>query len=416
MNVDNKNNNINPKPDSIVEEKKVVEDIEKAEDLDDLTTEKDYHTKEWVEGGKLNKFRFPKIKRKNLKYILSIAFMIALVVATVIILAIKYDFGEIMEVIGSVNYLFLVLGVLMIFIYIFFEGVAMKTLLKTIDLNVGLWPNIEYSAIDYYFCAVTPSATGGQPMVMYYMKKDGISITHTTIILLMNTALFKIVLILLSLLSLILYPNIVGTRPLMIVLFSLGCALNVFIVVMCFLGAFKRKAVQRLGEKFIRLLHKMRIVKNLDLVLVLFNNKMDEYERAAKLIRAHKKKFFCAFLANFLQRMAFFSVAFFVYLAFLKAYPEIGGHSYWELLAVQVIIAMSVDSLPFPGGVGISEILYISSYGLIYGTETLVGSALIVTRALNFYIPLIVTMAIFIYKHISVMVKSNKKLKESNLE
>ena len=39
----------------------------------------------------------------------------------------------------------------------------------------------------------------------------------------------------------------------------------------------------------------------------------------------------------------------------------------------------------------------------------MVASAMMVTRAVSFYVPLIVTMLIFIGKHISVILKSRKK-------
>lgn len=355
-------------------------------------------------------------KRSNLKYILSIVFLLGLIVATIIILAVKYDFRQVMDTIGSLNYFLLALAVLMIFIYVFFEGTAMKILLKTIDLNVGLWPNIEYSAIDYYFCAITPSATGGQPMVLYYMKKDGIPVAESTIILLMNTALFKIVLMILSVAAFIMFPGYVTSRPLLLGLYIFGLAFNFLIVFLCFLATFKRSTVEKLGMATIKLLHKMHIVKNYDLVVYLFKKKMDDYERAANLIKKNKFKFFLAFLANLVQRVAFFLVAYFVYLAFCEPYPEIKGFGLLNLMAIQVIIAISVDSLPFPGGVGISEFLFIYLYQFIYQTETLVGSAVMVTRALNFYIPVLVTMLIFIYKHVSNIVKAKKNKKGSVLK
>ena len=39
----------------------------------------------------------------------------------------------------------------------------------------------------------------------------------------------------------------------------------------------------------------------------------------------------------------------------------------------------------------------------------MIASAMMVTRAVSFYIPLIVTMIIFIGKHISVILKSRKR-------
>ncbi len=374
--------------------------------------------KEDVNSDSLNQFntKKPKVKHKNLKYILSLVFLGALIAVTIIVLATRYNLGEVFEVIGTVDYTFLVLGVSMILLYIFFQGVATKLLFKTINRSVGLWPNVEYAAIDYYFSIITPSATGGQPMVMYYMKKDGISVAESPIILLMNTALYKIVLMLLSLIALIMYPNYVTSKPLLLGLFIFGFAFNFIIVFLCFLATFRRKSVQKLGELIIKLLHKMHIVKNYDLIMCLFNKKMDEYEQAANLIKQNKLKYFGAFMANLLQRVSFFMVSYFVYLSFCKPYPEIANFNFFNLMSIQIIIAISVDSLPFPGGVGISEILFIYLYEFIYGTEALVLSAVMVTRALNFYIPLLITMSIFIYKHVSNIIRDKKKNKEGVLE
>ena len=137
-----------------------------------------------------------KKKSPYFKYFLSIGFMVALIVVTAIILFSKYKFSQIMAVIGEVNPWWIVLGILMIFIYIFFEGYAMKIIFRSMGQKVSIGKNIMYSSIDYYYCAITPSASGGQPMVAYYMAKDGVSISYVSICLLINTALFKIVLML----------------------------------------------------------------------------------------------------------------------------------------------------------------------------------------------------------------------------
>ena len=39
-----------------------------------------------------------------------------------------------------------------------------------------LWPTFAYACADFYVSSITPSATGGQPAVVYYMRKDGVSV------------------------------------------------------------------------------------------------------------------------------------------------------------------------------------------------------------------------------------------------
>ncbi len=352
-------------------------------------------------------------KKKNpyLKYILSIGFMVALIVVTAIILFSKYSFSDLMSVIGEVNPWWIVLGVAMIFIYIFFEGYAMKIIFKSMGQKVSLGKNIMYSSIDYYYCAITPSATGGQPMVGYYMAKDGVSLSYVSICLLINTALFKIVLVALGLVGLIMYPALVIGNGLMLGLFIFGFTFNIFMIVMCFLGAFKTNWVRAFGLRLILWLHKIHIIKRPVKWVRTLYKKMDEYEVGAKLIKSHKLDFTKALLCNFVQRIALFSVTYIVFIAFLRGSMGVNMeyHSYWELMGIQVLIALAVDSLPLPGGVGISEFLYLELFGFVYMGEEMIASAMLLTRAVSFYIPVIVCALISILEHILVMRHDIKK-------
>lgn len=345
------------------------------------------------------------------KYVLSILFLVVLVVATCIVIFTKYSIKELFQVVKNIDIKYIILGTLMIFIYIFFEGVAMKRIFKAMNIEVSSANNFVYSAIDYYFCAVTPSATGGQPMVAYYMAKDKISVTHSSLTLLINTALFKIVLLTLSIVAVFVCHEFVFSHPLIIVLYFLGFVINIGLILLCFMTAFKRNWVEKAGKKLIMLLVKLHLIKNPLTTVKKFKIKMDEYEAGAKLIKQNPKQFVIALLYNFIQRIAFFSISFFVYISFFKSYPEIKGFSYFDLVAIQVLVALCVDSLPLPGGVGISEYLYIILLGTVYqrnGVDIL-GSAMILTRVFNFYVPLIVTGIIVVIKQILELRKIGKR-------
>ena len=138
---------------------------------------------------------------------------------------------------------------------------------------------------------------------------------------------------------------------------------------------------------------------------------MDEYEVGAKLIKSHKLDFTKALLCNFVQRIALFSVTYIVFIAFLRGSMGVNMeyHSYWELMGIQVLIALAVDSLPLPGGVGISEFLYLELFGFVYMGDEMIASAMLLTRAVSFYIPVIVCALISILEHILVMRHDIKK-------
>ena len=358
--------------------------------------------------GKSMKYRIEK-SRKNKKYQWSILFLFLLIIITFSVIFLKYDIREIFKCIQEVNYLWLGLGILMIFLYVYFEGVAMRQIFKTMEIQTTRRSNFMYSAIDYYFCAVTPSASGGQPMVAYYMAKDGLSLSHLSLTLLTTRSLFKIILLVLSIICICICPQYVFDFPIMTILFFIGLVINLILISMCFLAAFKRNWIQAVGIRLILFLARHRIIKKKIQIIRRFVNLMEKYEQGAHLIFKHKFHFLKALLYNLLQRISFFSISYFVYLAFKDRFV-IANLTYLDLFSIQVLIALCVDSLPLPGGVGISEYLYALLFGLVYcvGEVNVIGSAMLLTRAVNFYIPLILTFLLVLIKHVKILKKSSK--------
>ncbi len=56
-------------------------------------------------------------------------------------------------------------------------------LLRALNCGVSPFSCIRYSFIGFFYSGITPSATGGQPMQLYYMKKAGIKISDSTVVL-----------------------------------------------------------------------------------------------------------------------------------------------------------------------------------------------------------------------------------------
>ena len=362
-----------------------------------------------------NQVKERKKLNSKVKYGLSIGFLVLLIVITFVVIFGKYNISELLNILKMVDLSCIVISLVLVLVYIFFEGMATWILLKAVGYNTSILANFDYAAIDYYYCAITPSASGGQPMVVYFMSKDKITVGASSQVLLINTALFKIVLVTLSLFLLFFCYQYIFESTLMLVLFIIGITINVVLITFCVLFAFKRNWIEAIGKRLIMFLVRIRILKNPLKLIRFFTKKMDDYEQGAKLLSTSKSKVGLALLFNYIQRTALFSIAYFVYLSFKKSFPELTGFNYFDLLAIQTLIALSVDSLPLPGGMGISEILYISIFGIVYGGiagfegGTLVASAMLLTRAVAFYLPLIFTAIISIKRHIMVFFKNKKE-------
>ena len=82
------------------------------------------------------------------------------------------------------------------FLAVFFvsaEGCMIWYLFRGIGEKSRLSRCIGYSFIGFFFSGITPSATGGQPMQLYYMKRDGRSLAVSSVVLMSVAVAYKLV-------------------------------------------------------------------------------------------------------------------------------------------------------------------------------------------------------------------------------
>ena len=98
---------------------------------------------------------------------------------------------------------------------------------------------------------------------------------------------------------------------------------------------------------------------------------------------------------TFIQRMALFAVTWFVYQAF-----GLHGTGFWEILFLQAVISVSVDMLPLPGGMGISETLFLNIFSPVFGGLLLPG--MVLSRGLGYYGELLISAAFTVVAQLTI--------------
>ena len=74
-----------------------------------------------------------------------------------------------------------------VFVFIWGESLIIWYMLRTYGIHVKEALCFLISSVGFFFSCVTPSATGGQPMQIYFMKKEKIPIPVSTVILMIVT-------------------------------------------------------------------------------------------------------------------------------------------------------------------------------------------------------------------------------------
>ena len=71
-----------------------------------------------------------------------------------------------------------------------------------------------------------------------------------------------------------------------------------------------------------------------------------------------------------------------------------------NIVLLQGMISVAVDMLPLPGGMGISEKLFLEMFVPVFGTITL--PAMIVSRGLGYYTELLVSAVFTVVAHLMI--------------
>lgn len=346
------------------------------------------------------------IKEKRNKYILSMLFFAALVGVTFYYLLKDCAFDDLANAVMSAELSYLILSVIMVVVYIACEGQCLKIIVESLKGKMKYLSGFTYSCIDFYFCAVTPSATGGQPVAVYYMVKDGVPVSTSTIALLLNTIQYKLVLLVLGFAVMLFKTEfVIGDSFAFTFMFIFGIIANIVTIAVCLIAIFSKTLLNKIVNKSVNLLVRIKIVRNRRKAIQKFQKHFEDYGDSAEYIKNNPMVNIKVFFFSFIQRMAMFSVAYFVYKSF-----GLSGSSFFDLLAIQVAVAMAVDSLPLPGGVGASEAFLAGLYSSIYGAHGMVATATLLTRGISYYFCLILSGGFFVGNYIRHL-KIGKKIR-----
>ena len=336
------------------------------------------------------------------KYLLSILFFVILLVLTFYILFKNNDIQDVLYNLKHISYKYLFVGVGLVLIYLFIEGVYIKISLKSLNCKINLWQGFVYSCTEFYFSAITPSSTGGQPAQAYYMSKDGVPLTKSSVVLILNTITFKIVIILMGIFAMIFYPSLVfNNSVLFTVLFLFGIVCNFNMILLCLALMYSKKWIHKIVTFIINLGAKLHLVKDREGKLERIHLHIAEYQDGANYVKKHLMVAVKVILLTFVQRLAMFSIAYVVYKAF-----GLNTYSYLELVVIQIGVALAIDSLPLPGGIGASEALLLLIYTKVF-SQNLVVPAMLVTRGLSYYLCLIISGLTVLQNHLRVLFKKD---------
>lgn len=307
------------------------------------------------------------------------------------------DMGRIRHALGRLSPLSLCAAMAVALFFVSAEGMMIWYLLRSLNGRSSLGRCLCYSFIGFFYSGITPSATGGQPMQLYYMSKDGNRLSESSVVLMTVALIYKLVLVVIGIGTLVFWHRpLRGYLQEYFPLFLLGLALNTILVLMLLAVMLAPGSMKKVISGAERLLVRIRILKKSGIRQGKIEQFVDGYQGAVRFLLAHKGKVLAVCLFTFVQRASVFVLTWIIYRGF-----SLEGKDAMTIMLLQASVYIAVDMLPVPGAQGITEIMYRSVFGGIFTGEYLMPS-LYVTRGINFYFVLVVSLGVAAVNHFYV--------------
>lgn len=296
----------------------------------------------------------------------------------------------------SFNYGFLALAVLGFVVMMVAESWRFYSLIK--KSTKMRRPMLAYKTGAYgrYYDFITPFSTGGQPFQAYYLASRGLKASHSVSIPIAKYIAHQLVFAVFCIVVLIIafcnpqMPSSLASNIVQVACW-VGFGFNFLLVALLIIlsvGSFGKKMV--LGV--LKLLHKMRIVKNYN----------EQYEKLLKIVEEYQKtiKFFSKspwlliemILASLVYMFTQYTIPYLIYLGFGGA-PDA---SMWFIsFSAALMIDLASSFIPLPGGSGMAEISFAALFASLFAGASF--WALLIWRCLTYYCFIIQGLILLLY-------------------
>ncbi len=336
----------------------------------------------------------------------NLIFFILLIILTFYILLKDQNVFEIFNILKSIKIQFVLIGVLCMFLYLSAEAINIGRTLKMLGTKSSYVKNLKYAMIGFFFSSITPAASGGQPMQIYYMYKEKIPVAQSTLTLLINLTSMQIITIGLAIISLIF--NNEYLTGFLIMFFIIGVLLNLTALALLVIAIYSKRLSQGLINFAIKVMKFFKI-KNIESKKEKLENELIKYQESAVYIKKNKIIMLKTVLTTLIQFILYYSITYWTYRAL-----GFNGASIFQIISMQAILYATVSGIPSPGAVGVSEGAFLEIFKTVY-PEGMISSAVLLNRGINFYLFVIISGILTIINHLKLLKIDDNNISEKEI-
>ena len=333
-------------------------------------------------------------KSKTIKFsiIISVIFSIAIILLILLLTTDARTFNYLATT--SIQYEFFFMALLLQIFSWFIWGARLKVLSNASDktVTIGLWESTKIVIANLFLAGITPSMAGGEPVRIYLLNKNGLSIGSATASVLGERVLDAIFILLC-----VPFAFFVFSQYIDVLLIQIGLVIGIVVFIIgIVLFAITVKYPNKtksflifLSNKISKLFKKKKIkysIKNK------INTEVDNFHKSIIFFISGEKKVF--FIVGSLT-IAYWTTIFMIPSMILLG---LGLEPFFiPSYAAQVLLIVIIMMPTTPGSAGVTEGVIAGMYGALISSSFLIGIFVLIFRFITFHINLIVGV-IFQYR------------------
>jgi len=239
-------------------------------------------------------------------------------------------------------------------IYYFMDVMMYHIAIRLMKHPQKLYESILTTMLGFFYSALTPFQSGGQPMQVLQMRRRGIPVGVATSVLMGKFLAWQIAVTILGTLGLIFEgSNAFGDTIASMIMLVVGYVVNTACVVLALLVLLKSSWILNVGNKILALLKRVKLIKREDRyeqICATWQRTINDYKEAVHFAMQHKVQMLMILLVSMTEAVAYMAVTYFIYRGF--GFSEA---SFVHVILLQGLLFMAVSFIPLPGASIASE-------------------------------------------------------------
>ena len=332
------------------------------------------------------------MKRRNLLSFLFISATLGLIIALAFG---NSELSNAWETLFTLNLGWVLAAFLGFLFNTFFDALSMYYFLYKQKHRVSLGTACYVSLIGFYYSNITPGASGGQPMQVYYLNKRNVPVAIGTSAVSIKFFAQQMMLVLISTVLWLTNKSFVDTQLAGVKwIIYIGYAINFASIPLILLVALHRPLVQTVITFFVKLGAKMRLLKHPEERIIRISAGLDVYHASILRLAKHPSQIIGMLMLAGLSALGLMSVPVSVYYAF-----RMSGTPWPQILTASFLLFLSASYTPLPGASGAQEGGFLAFFGGMF-SQGVIGLAILVWRFFTFYLFLIIGAVMSIFANI----------------